>query len=291
MARFLQENADVFVWLPSPGEGRRGYPPLPGTVIQEQPLVIQLDEGVESPVPAGQLAGGLIRVTSPERNSGVVDVVFTREQAPGRWELQKKGSIEDRAHVRVDTQVLFSVRVNTEVIVGIKNLGGGVSSDEPDAEVSAQLSREDLESAFPELSRISGVGEEVEALLEKLASELFSLKLRVQSMDEQDLDGKKRMRTVNLSGSGLKFWTTTNYQQGAQLVFDLTLDDDQHLLLMSTVVRVESIKQEGRKSSNTYGVACEFVELSEAARERIISFAFKKQREALRYRRERKEQR
>lgn len=90
-----------------------------------------------------------------------------------------------------------------------------------------------------------------------------------------------RMRRVNLSGSGLRFYGEDEFRHGDQLeiMIILPIFPPASLLLKGEVVRVKPIARDGEK---TFETAVQYLDIDEGDREKIIIYTIKRQMEILR---------
>lgn len=90
-----------------------------------------------------------------------------------------------------------------------------------------------------------------------------------------------RMRRVNISGSGLRFYAEEEFKNGDQLeiLFILPIFPPVSLLLKGEIVRVTSIVRDGDKAFET---SVRYLDIDEGDRDKIIIYTIKRQMEMLR---------
>ena len=307
--RFLNQGREILLWLAD----NDGIQKLHAEIIQEIPLVVKVLPS-EDTVDAADtrmvkkrqffapdmspdeisinLQNSTFWLTSPEVNAdqldewlelqatdekeaakaSIVEAKILRILETEKWEFQVRGSVEDRKYVRVDVKLRVSVHILDDPSKSQKD-GQGVEM--------ADLKK--LYQHYPELTAFIGKENPAYRLMEKLARDVFLLK------DEQNNetirgkagDQREKIRDINLSGSGLKFWTQANYAIGTILSFRVNLPQEGTIRLVGQVLRStrERINEEF-----VNGIACHFSEIGDNERKKIIAMTFQKQREMLRQR-------
>jgi len=88
-------------------------------------------------------------------------------------------------------------------------------------------------------------------------------------------------KEVNISGSGLKFCSSTELHEGAllEIAIGLPLNPDRRIRALGKVVRSSPSKKEGEEGWET---AVGFVAISEKDRDALVGYVFSKEREHLR---------
>lgn len=89
---------------------------------------------------------------------------------------------------------------------------------------------------------------------------------------------------INISGSGLRFMASTNFEEGKllKLKIDLPTRPITVIPIIGEVVRTEKVVK--KKNEVSYCIAIHYTEISKTDREKLIQYIFHKQRELLRAR-------
>jgi len=94
-------------------------------------------------------------------------------------------------------------------------------------------------------------------------------------------------RKINISGSGMAFWTDQPYEPGDHVGVRMVLPLF-YMAFIGCIAEVVSVSRSDnpRHDENIYRVSMKFCEISEDSKEKIIQYVFQRQREILRQRSE-----
>lgn len=112
----------------------------------------------------------------------------------------------------------------------------------------------------------------------------LDLLLEVLCKPKGDSCVEDRVSKVNISGSGIRFYSNRPYERGQllKLTIFLPIFPQPSISAVGEVARSEAVDKNGTKE---YQVAAKFMAISEDDREEIVRYTFKRERELLRNRR------
>ncbi|RJO67173.1 MAG: hypothetical protein C4523_10205 [Myxococcales bacterium] len=269
----FQKGQDVKICFTS-GQSRTE---LAAKIDEVTPLKLRLLEGRADAVPAGESGKQLIDVMDCYLGETLLTAEVLRVHPDNILEIRRL-TRESRQFVRVSAFLDLSY----EVIDPLADLEDELQEQVDAGEPLPEMTRQEMKT----LARTEEASEAVLYLLRAVQSidrRLDSIYDMTRQLLEQTAPHPMVRRRVVLSGSGLRFETDQGCDVGVRMAlrFRLPLARTAVVKTVAETMRVDAIVDPEAKAPR-YGIACKFVQIRATDRERIVSFAIRKQREALR---------
>ncbi len=252
---------------------------LQAEVKSDRPLRVELTEGDASLIRPGSTGKAYVDLLNVDSGEVLMTAAVEKYENDNVLVLKGLGTREMRKYVRVNAWISLRYRVTTapdEEAVEESDLlpDFGQPLKELDRTDLKRLARTDeaSEAVLYLLQAVQSIDRKIEALA----------RLIQNSQDTGEQDKQVRQR-VNISGSGLRFESDTPFDHGTYLSMRFRLPMARPVEIMATgeVVRVDTVLDEAT-GKDRYCIACHFLGIRESDREKVVTFAVQKQREALR---------
>jgi hypothetical protein len=247
-------------------------------VTCEKPLEIYLES--ESSQRAYTTSGPdhIVNLCDPNEKDVLTTALIHKVIDQHHLQVRPMGNREMRRFMRITTWVELSHDELSEAdqVLGL------------DAFVQPELGQPMPDMTESQLRALADTDAASEAVLFMLKSmqamdhKIETLATLTRQLIERTYKVQMTRQRVNLSGSGILFDHQEPYESGTVLNLRIRLPQMRHreIVAHGRVVRTDELR--APDGDSLYGIACEFIKITEADRESIISFAVQKQREALR---------
>ena len=252
---------------------------FPGVVEKVRPLKVRLGEGKAGDVRSDVAEKTLVDLQDPGTNETVLTAIVEEREGNNILQLKGLGDREMRQYVRVNAILPLSYIIVRE---------------EKDLMPRENVFNADVGEPLPAMNRyemraLAQTEEASEAVLyliravQALDRKLEGLSSMVKRLSENQAVEEVLWRKTSISGSGIYFENEEQLDETTRLNIAVRLPMDREITIhaICVVVRADRVTDD-ESGEGKYGIACRFESIREAYREKIISFAVKKQREALR---------